>query len=113
MINGKKVIVVMPAYRAEKTVKQTIADVPAGVVDEFLLVDDASPDETVKVAQSLGITVIRHEKNLGYGGNQKTCYRNSLRAFWAGGHCKAECRCTNMFQTASSLLPRIYCWVSS
>ena len=78
MINGKKVIVVMPAYRAEKTVKQTVTEVPPGVVDEFLLVDDASPDETVRAAQALGITVIRHERNLGYGGNQKTCYRNAL-----------------------------------
>ena len=78
MIDGKKLIVVLPAYRAEKTLKQTIHDVPQGFVDEFLLVDDASPDDTVRVAQELGISVIRHEKNLGYGGNQKTCYKNAL-----------------------------------
>jgi glycosyltransferase involved in cell wall biosynthesis len=78
MIDGKKLIVVLPAYRAEKTLKQTIQDVPAGFVDEFLLVDDASPDGTVEVAKALGISVIRHEKNLGYGGNQKTCYKNAL-----------------------------------
>lgn len=78
MIDGKKLIVVLPAYRAEKTLKQTIQDVPKGFVDEFLLVDDCSPDNTVRVAQELGISVIRHEKNLGYGGNQKTCYKNAL-----------------------------------
>ncbi len=78
MIYGKKVIVVLPAYKAEKTLRQTLADVPSGLVDEFLLVDDASPDQTVRVAQEIGISVIRHEKNLGYGGNQKTCYRNAL-----------------------------------
>ncbi len=78
MIHNKKVIVVLPAYRAEKTLKMTVEAVPSGVVDEFLLVDDASPDQTAALARSLGITTIVHEKNLGYGGNQKTCYRNAL-----------------------------------
>jgi glycosyltransferase involved in cell wall biosynthesis len=78
MINGKKVIVVLPAYRAEKTLRKTIEDVPPGCVDEFLLVDDASPDCTLEVARQLGISTIAHPRNLGYGGNQKTCYRNAL-----------------------------------
>src|SRR5690349_14182899 len=78
MVQGKKVIVVLPAYRAERTVERTIQDVPKGCVDEFILVDDASPDATLDVAKRLGITVIAHQKNLGYGGNQKTCYRNAL-----------------------------------
>ncbi len=78
MINGKKVIVVLPAYRAEKTLEKTVKDVPPGCVDEFILVDDHSPDNTVTVAKSLGLTCIAHEKNLGYGGNQKTCYQTAL-----------------------------------
>jgi glycosyltransferase involved in cell wall biosynthesis len=78
MINGKKVIVVLPAYRAEKTLENTIQDVPPGCVDEFILVDDASPDQTLKVARELGIFTVSHPKNLGYGGNQKTCYRTAL-----------------------------------
>lgn len=78
MINGKKVIVVLPAYRAEKTLEATVKDVPPGCVDEFILVDDNSPDNTLAVAKKLGLTCIKHEKNLGYGGNQKTCYRTAL-----------------------------------
>src|SRR5882724_9521380 len=75
-----KVIVVMPAYNAEKTVTRTVADIPPGSVDEIILVDDCSKDQTVAVAKKLGLTVIQHEKNLGYGGNQKTCYRSALEA---------------------------------
>jgi glycosyltransferase involved in cell wall biosynthesis len=78
MINGKKVIVVLPAYRAEKTLERTIQDVPPGCVDEFILVDDASPDGTLEVAKRLGIFTVAHERNLGYGGNQKTCYKTAL-----------------------------------
>ncbi len=78
MVQGKKVIVVLPAYKAEKTLEQTVRDVPAGVVDEFILVDDSSPDATAQVAKKLGLTTIVHEKNLGYGGNQKTCYKAAL-----------------------------------
>lgn len=78
MINGKKVIVVLPAYRAEKTLEATVREVPPGCVDEFILVDDHSPDNTLAVAGALGLTCVRHEKNLGYGGNQKTCYRTAL-----------------------------------
>jgi glycosyltransferase involved in cell wall biosynthesis len=78
MVNGKRVIVVMPAYNAERTLERTVGEVPPGVVDEFLLVDDASRDETVKVAERLGIPLIVHPKNRGYGGNQKTCYAAAL-----------------------------------
>jgi glycosyltransferase involved in cell wall biosynthesis len=73
-----KVIVVMPAYNAAATLARTVADIPAGSVDEVILVDDCSRDNTVEVAQQLGLTVVRHEKNLGYGGNQKTCYKLAL-----------------------------------
>jgi glycosyltransferase involved in cell wall biosynthesis len=79
MIDGKQVIVVLPAYNAAKTLEQTIADVPPGIVDEFLLVDDASRDDTVAQAQRLGIPCIVHAQNRGYGGNQKTCYTEALR----------------------------------
>lgn len=74
-----KVIVVMPAYNAALTVEKTFRDIPEGTVDEVILVDDCSKDDTVAIAESLGIVVIRHEKNTGYGGNQKTCYDEALR----------------------------------
>lgn len=79
MIHGKKVVVVLPAYRAEKTLKQTCDDIPMDVVDEVLLVDDASADNTVEMAHKLGLTVFEHNENLGYGANQKTCYQEALR----------------------------------
>lgn len=78
MVNGKKVIVVLPAYKAAKTLKQTLDDIPVGIVDDVLLVDDASPDDTADVAYGLGIEVIVHPQNRGYGGNQKTCYNAAL-----------------------------------
>lgn len=79
MINGKKVVVVMPAYNAEKTLEQTYAEIPMEVVDEVVLTDDCSRDNTVSKAHELGIKeVIVHEKNKGYGGNQKTCYNRAL-----------------------------------
>jgi glycosyltransferase involved in cell wall biosynthesis len=80
MFQNKKVVVVMPAYNAEKTIIKTYKEVMAqGVVDKIILVDDASPDNTVKVADGLPLTkVFVHERNLGYGGNQKTCYRLAL-----------------------------------
>lgn len=78
MINNKKLIVVMPAYHAEKTIRQTYEQLPLDYVDEVILVDDCSHDQTVNIAQSLGISVFQHESNLGYGGNQKTCYRQAL-----------------------------------
>jgi glycosyltransferase involved in cell wall biosynthesis len=70
----------MPAYNAAATLRRTVADIPAGSVDEIVLVDDCSTDNTVDVARELGLTVIQHERNLGYGGNQKTCYRHALQA---------------------------------
>ena len=78
MLDAKKVIVIMPAFNAEKTLAQTFSEIPSSIVDEVILVDDASADRTVEVAHELGITVFQHIKNLGYGGNQKTCYRQAL-----------------------------------
>lgn len=74
-----KVVVVMPAYNASKTLRQTWARIPKKVVDEIILVDDASKDKTVAIAKKLGIKVIVHRRNRGYGGNQKTCYTHALR----------------------------------
>ena len=79
MINGKKIIAVLPAYNAAKTLPQTVRDIPFGIVDEILLVDDQSSDNTVEIARQLQLEVFRHPQNLGYGGNQKTCYREALR----------------------------------
>jgi len=79
MYKTKKVVVVLPAYNAELTLAQTFGEIPLEVVDEVILVDDNSTDNTVQVAKSLGIDhVIKHEKNKGYGGNQKTCYTKAL-----------------------------------
>ena len=75
---GDKTIVVMPAYNAETTLEQTVADLPDGACDEIILVDDCSQDRTVEIAERLGLTVIRHETNRGYGGNQKTCFDTAL-----------------------------------
>jgi glycosyltransferase involved in cell wall biosynthesis len=80
MIAGRRVTIVLPAYNAAKTLKQTYQDIPRDIVDDILLVDDASQDATLAVAKSLGIKSIRHERNRGYGGNQKTCYRAALDA---------------------------------
>ncbi len=74
-----KVIITMPAYRAERTLERTVADIPAGIADQLILVDDASPDDTVTLARELGINVFVHKENRGYGGNQKTCYTEALR----------------------------------
>ncbi|MCX6351634.1 MAG: glycosyltransferase family 2 protein [Bacteroidetes bacterium] len=79
MINGKKIVVVLPAYNAALTLEQTYQEIPFDIVDEVILVDDASPDNTLEVGKRLGIKyIIRHENNLGYGGNQKTCYNKAL-----------------------------------
>ena len=78
MILGKTVAVVLPAYKAAQTLMQTFQDIPSGVVDEVLLVDDASSDRTVELARELGIHTFVHQTNLGYGANQKTCYREAL-----------------------------------
>lgn len=75
-----KIIAVMPAYNAARTLRQTVDDIPAGSVDEIILVDDCSTDDTVRLAREIGLTVIEHENNRGYGGNQKTCYRYALDA---------------------------------
>ena len=71
---------VMPAYNAASTLEQTVADIPPGSVDEIILVDDGSRDNTVEIARRLGLTIIVHEQNRGYGGNQKTCYRRALES---------------------------------
>ena len=76
----RKVVVVMPAYNAERTLERTLADVPRDWVDEILLVDDASRDGTVALARRLGLRVVVHDTNRGYGANQKTCYREALAA---------------------------------
>ena len=78
MLNGKRVVVILPAYNAARTLRPTIEGVPKGIVDEFILVDDASADETEALSRELGLTTIRHPKNRGYGGNQKTCYEAAL-----------------------------------
>jgi glycosyltransferase involved in cell wall biosynthesis len=80
MLNNKKIVVVMPAYRAEKTIKKTFDDIPLNIVDDIILVDDASGDKTPQIAERLGIKVFVHEKNMGYGANQKTCYKAALEA---------------------------------
>jgi glycosyltransferase involved in cell wall biosynthesis len=79
MIHGKKVIVVLPAYNAVKTLEMTYNEIPLDIVDDIILVDDASHDDTVSVAKKLGLDVIIHPQNKGYGANQKTCYREALK----------------------------------
>jgi glycosyltransferase involved in cell wall biosynthesis len=80
MYHNKKVIVVMPAYKAAQTIEKTFTEIPLDLVDEVILVDDASPDETIAEAKRLGIRhIISHETNKGYGGNQKTCYAKALQ----------------------------------
>jgi len=79
MIKNKKIIVVLPAYKAEKTLLNTYNEIPFEIVDEVILVDDNSPDDTISIAKDIGIRhIIKHEENLGYGGNQKTCYNKAL-----------------------------------
>jgi len=78
MLNGKRVVVVMPAYNAEKTLEMTYNEIPFEIVDDVILVDDASRDRTSNIAREMGIRTIVHERNLGYGGNQKSCYKAAL-----------------------------------
>lgn len=78
MLNDKRIVVVLPAYNAAKTLEKTWQEIPFEFVDDVVLVDDASRDDTAEVARRLGITTIVHEENKGYGGNQKTCYRTAL-----------------------------------
>jgi len=80
MLHGQKIAVVMPAYRAARTLAQCYAAIPHDIVDITLLVDDGSDDETLAVARELGLVAHRHPRNLGYGANQKTCYREALAA---------------------------------
>jgi glycosyltransferase involved in cell wall biosynthesis len=80
VLHNKKLIVVLPAYRAARTLERTYRDLPLDVVDDILLVDDAGGDETVEIAKRLGVKTILHRQNLGYGANQKTCYYEALRA---------------------------------
>lgn len=79
-MEARRVIVVMPAYNAARTLERTYRDIPPGVVDHVILVDDVSRDATVEVARRLGLEVVIHVQNRGYGGNQKTCYLEALRA---------------------------------
>jgi glycosyltransferase involved in cell wall biosynthesis len=79
VLKGKHIVVVMPAYNAERTLRRTYAEIPTDVVDDVILVDDKSQDQTAEIAQALGIKTIVHSKNLGYGGNQKTCYKEAMK----------------------------------
>ena len=78
MLNNKTIVIVMPAYNAQATLKETYKSIPKEFVDDIILVDDCSKDNTVEIATSLGIKTITHDKNLGYGANQKTCYKEAL-----------------------------------
>ena len=78
MYRDKRIVVVMPAYNAAKTLERTCEEIDRTLVDEIVLVDDASRDNTVTVAKDLGLHVVIHPKNRGYGGNQKTCYKTAL-----------------------------------
>ncbi|HZH34378.1 MAG TPA: glycosyltransferase family 2 protein [Pyrinomonadaceae bacterium] len=78
MLNNQKIIVVLPAYNAARTLQRTVAEIPREIVDEVLLVDDASSDETTALSQQLDLTTFQHSSNFGYGRNQKTCYREAL-----------------------------------
>jgi glycosyltransferase involved in cell wall biosynthesis len=78
MIGDRKVAVVLPAYNAEKTLRRTYDEIPHDIVDDIILTDDCSTDQTVLVAMELGIHIVRHDKNRGYGGNQKSCYTAAL-----------------------------------
>ncbi|MBX9853300.1 MAG: glycosyltransferase family 2 protein [Cytophagaceae bacterium] len=79
MYNNKKIVVVLPAYNAAQTLEKTYREIPLDIVDEVVLVDDDSKDDTIAVGKSIGIKhIIRHEKNKGYGGNQKSCYKKAL-----------------------------------
>ncbi len=78
MLNGQKICVVMPAYNAEKTLRKTYSEIPFDIVDSVILVDDGSSDQTYQIAETLSIDAYLHLNNLGYGANQKTCYRKAL-----------------------------------
>lgn len=79
MLCGKRIVVVLPAYNAGRTLQRTFDDIPHEIVDEILLIDDGSSDDTIEIGRRLGLTVFSHRKNFGYGRNQKTCYAEALR----------------------------------
>jgi glycosyltransferase involved in cell wall biosynthesis len=79
LFHDHKIVVVMPAYNAARTIERTYREIPLDLVDDVIVTDDASPDETVEVSRRLGLHTLVHEQNLGYGGNQKTCYAEALR----------------------------------
>src|SRR5438105_13125508 len=79
MLYGKRIVVVLPAYNAARTLEKTVAEIPKGIVDKQDRVDDGSQDQTAEIARRLGLQVFLHEKNFGYGRNQKTCYTEALR----------------------------------
>jgi glycosyltransferase involved in cell wall biosynthesis len=74
MLEGRKIVIVMPAYNAERTLERTYKEIPKDIVDEVIVVDDCSDDKTAQIAEDLGLQTYVHEKNRGYGANQKTCY---------------------------------------
>ena len=78
MIQGKRLVVVMPAYNAERTLRRTYDELPHEYIDKVILVDDASDDRTVAISRAIGVQTVLHRENRGYGGNQKTCYREAL-----------------------------------
>src|ERR1700693_4882137 len=80
MSEGPKIVVLIPPYNAAKTLRFTYADLPPGLIDQVILVDDGSSDDTVKIARELGLELFVHNRNYGYGANQKTCYREALNA---------------------------------
>lgn len=79
MLDGKKILVVLPAYNADRTLEKTYREIPLDIVDGVILTDDASRDDTVALSRRLGIQTLIHEENRGYGANQKTCYAEALR----------------------------------
>jgi glycosyltransferase involved in cell wall biosynthesis len=112
MINGRKLVVVLPAYNAGKTLEKTYREIPFDIVDEAILVDDDSTDNTVGLARSLGIGhVIEHDRNRGYGGNQKTCYdddfifdNEAISQVFMAGYRIGEISCpTRYFEEESSI----------
>lgn len=78
MIEGQKIAIVLPAYNAAKTLEKTVSEIPRDIIDDIILTDDFSRDNTAQLATELGLHVVRHDKNMGYGGNQKTCYSTAL-----------------------------------
>ena len=78
MLNNRRIAVVLPAYNAARTLERTVDEIPKDIVDDIILTDDASSDDTLEISRRLGIETIRHDRNRGYGGNQKTCYRAAL-----------------------------------